>query len=85
MPEHQRQLGLGELTIDDVEIGAADAAAGDLDQDLPRGGLRVGQLAFDQRLPRRFEDHGAHELIVSNRIAGAGDLERRHHERRPLR
>ena len=39
--ENERQLGMGELAVEDVEIGAAHAASRDLDQDLVRPGRRA--------------------------------------------
>ena len=45
---YQRQLGIGQLAIDDVQIGAADTAGLHLDQDLAGAGRRRGQR-------RRFE------------------------------
>ena len=52
MPRHQRQLGMGQFAIDDVQIGAADAAGPDLHENLPRPGLRRRQLALDKRRHR---------------------------------
>ena len=57
---HERQLGLGQLAVDDVQVGPADAAGLDGDEDLARGRLRVGQVGLAQRRARRVENHRAH-------------------------
>ena len=46
----ERQLRLGQVAVDDVEVGAADAAGVHPHQHLPRPGLGVGQLRLAQRL-----------------------------------
>ena len=61
VPRHDRQLGVLQLAIDDVQVGAADAAGGDLDQQLPRPRLRQRPFPQDQRGPRAVEHHGAHD------------------------
>ena len=49
MARYDRQLRLGELAIDDVQIGATHAAGSDLYQHLTEGGLRIGNDAVLQR------------------------------------
>ena len=44
MAGHERQLRLRELAVDDVEVGAADAAGGDLEEHLAGLRLRLGQV-----------------------------------------
>jgi hypothetical protein len=61
MAGRQRQLRLGELPVDDVEVGPADAAGGDLERDLTTTGLWIGQLPLDQRRTKGFEHHRAHQ------------------------
>jgi hypothetical protein len=46
---HERQLGPLELAVDDMEVGAADAAGGHLEQHL--AGPRTGRL--DLGRPKR--------------------------------
>ena len=58
--QHQRQLRLGQLAVDDVQVGAADAAGAHLERDLPGPGLRLGELGFLQRQADAGEEHGAH-------------------------
>jgi hypothetical protein len=36
--ENKRELRLGELTVDDVQVGSADAAGAHLQPNLPRAG-----------------------------------------------
>ena len=57
---HQRQLRLGEVAVEDVEVGAADAAGADLELDLAGTGGGVGQLSQPERLPLPLEDHRPH-------------------------
>ena len=51
--EHQRQLGSVELAVDDVQVGAAHAAGGHLEQHLPGPARSVGQVAAAARSGRR--------------------------------
>ena len=49
VPRHDRQADVRQFAVDDMQIGAADAAGFDAHDDLARGGDRVG--SFDQRKP----------------------------------
>jgi hypothetical protein len=60
MAEDERKLGMSKLAVEDVKIGAADAARRDLDKDLLRPGLRHRQLCRAQRLACPIEQHGLH-------------------------
>ena len=40
----ERQLRVGELAVDDVQVGPADAAGAHAQQDLPGFGLRIRKL-----------------------------------------
>ena len=60
VPQNERQLGLGQIAVDDVQVGAADAAGVDLDQDLLRPGNGFGDIDQLERLALGFEDHRAH-------------------------
>src|SRR5580658_6365453 len=42
MPRNDRQLGVGQLAVDDMQIGAADAAGLDAQPNLPRPGRGIG-------------------------------------------
>jgi hypothetical protein len=46
VPRHQRQLGFGQIPIDNMQIGPADAAGVDANQDLLRAWLRNGQISL---------------------------------------
>jgi aspartate kinase len=48
-----------------VEIGAADAAGEHPDEDLARGGLRLGQLCRPEAFVRCIEDHRAHRCSLT--------------------
>ena len=65
MAGHERQPGLRELPVDDVEIGAADAAGGDLEEHLAGLRLRLGDVLEAQRLALPVEHHRAHGLTVA--------------------
>ena len=43
MPEHERKLRLGEVAVDDVQVGAAHTARANPKHDLARPGLGVGK------------------------------------------
>jgi hypothetical protein len=58
--EHERELRVGELSIDDVQVGTADTAGANAEEDLPGHGCRIGDLGRTKRLARRVEHHRAH-------------------------
>jgi hypothetical protein len=60
VPQDQRQLRLGQLAVHDVQVGAADAAGSDLDQDLARARLGVRDVRRAQRLTGAVEHHRSH-------------------------
>ena len=61
MAEHERQLGLIEFAVENVEIGAADPAGRDLDQDLTVPRLRHRNLGRPQRGTRALQQHRLHQ------------------------
>ncbi len=63
MTRHQRQFRLRQLTVEDVQIGAAHRAGLDHDQQLPRTGPRRQQIGRDQRLARGGQQLGAHGVV----------------------
>src|ERR1035437_6214816 len=60
VPRHDRQLGVFQLAVDHMQIGAADLAGRNRDQDFARAGLRHWPLAHDERATRRVQHHGVH-------------------------
>jgi hypothetical protein len=58
--EHQRQGGVFQLAVQHMQIGAADAAGADLEQQLPRSQGRRGELAALERLAAVLHDHREH-------------------------
>ena len=58
--EDQGQFGLGEFAVDDVQVGAADAAGVDPDEHLLRAGRGDRDFLVLQRAARLLQDHGAH-------------------------
>ena len=65
MARHQRQLRLGQLAVDDVEIGAAHRARAHLDRHLPGARLGHGKVEEPQRLAGTLEHHRAHGLTLA--------------------
>ena len=63
VPRHDRQLGIGQLAVDDMQVGAAYAAGLDPNPNLPRSGRRIGPLLHHQPFAGPPEDHGAHDRI----------------------
>ena len=57
---HDRELRLGEVAVHHVEVGAADPAGRDANQDFPRAGLRHRSLLRGERGAVAAIDHGAH-------------------------
>ena len=57
---HERQLRTRELAVDDVQVGAADAAGADAEQQLPRRRLGPLELRRPQRRARSVEQHRPH-------------------------
>ena len=51
---YQRELWVGKLAVDNMEIGAAHAAGMYLHEDLIRSGLRDGEDSFDEPFPLSF-------------------------------
>ena len=60
MAGDQRQLGLAELAVDHVQVGAADRAGHHARQDLARSRGAVGQRAANERLARFLKHHREH-------------------------
>jgi hypothetical protein len=59
------ELRLRELAVDDMDVGAADAAGGDLEQDLSGSGLRLREVGWPERLALPFQHHRAHGLSLA--------------------
>ena len=57
---HDRQLRIGQFAVDHVQIGAANAARRDLDQDFATRRLRNRPLAQNERRVRPVQNHRAH-------------------------
>ena len=55
--EHDAAAGKRELAVEQVQVGAADAAGAHLQQQLARAGLRHVALDGPQRAPGRVEHH----------------------------
>jgi hypothetical protein len=63
----------GEVALDDVQVGVADAAAANLNEDLTRSGDGFGEIAQVERArfsgTRILQQHGSHEGIVALRCS----------------
>jgi len=62
MAEHERELGVGQLSVDDVQIGSTDRARSNLQAHLSGAGLRSRKLRLSERASCTAEDHRAHRL-----------------------
>ena len=62
---HDRRPHVGQLAVDDVQVGAADAAGFDPDQQLRRPWFRVGALLHNQRLADPSEHHRSQDAVLS--------------------
>jgi hypothetical protein len=64
MPRNDGQLGVGQLAVDDVQVGAADAAGMHAYQHFSGAGLGLRRVGEYQRIAlhrgRRFENTGFH-------------------------
>src|SRR5262249_22924806 len=69
MPGHDRNLWIGQLAIDNVEIGATDAARLYLHENLGRAGRRDLSIDSLQRASAGTEKrHGAHVSIMTTSL-----------------
>jgi hypothetical protein len=59
---NERQFGLREITVDDVEVGAADRAGGDFDKHLAGAWARQLPLNQPKRLANSLEHHRLHVI-----------------------
>jgi hypothetical protein len=60
MPGDQGKLGIGELAVDHVEVGAAHAAGVDAGEQLALSRARIVELRFAQRLAGLVQHHRVH-------------------------
>ena len=56
----ERELRPGQLAVDDVQVGAADAAREHAEERLSRAGLGIGQLGLPKRRASRRQHHRPH-------------------------
>jgi hypothetical protein len=62
VPDYERELRVGKLGVDDVQVGPADGTGENPQQHLAWTGLRLRQLALDERSSRPLEHHRSHDL-----------------------
>ena len=62
---HDRRPHVGQFAVDDVQVGATDAAGFDPDQQLRRPRFGIGALLQNQRLADPFEHHRPQDALLS--------------------
>jgi hypothetical protein len=65
MSRNERQAWFLQITVDDMEIGSADAACSDPNQNLIRARFGFRKRLFAQRLTLSAKHHGAHVTIIA--------------------
>jgi hypothetical protein len=61
MSEHDWQLGIGQVSVDDIQVGAAHAAGGDSHTKLSLYWFRIGAVDHDERRSDSLEHQCTHE------------------------
>jgi hypothetical protein len=59
----QWQFGVGELTIDDVQVGTTNAACEHAQTQLARGWMKIGKVLDYKWFAHSFEHRSAHEMV----------------------
>ncbi len=59
--EDEGELGMRQLAVENVQVGATHPAGGDLDQDLTGPRLRHLQFGAPERLAGRIQHHRPHD------------------------
>lgn len=77
MPRHQRQLGLRQRAINNVQIRPAHGARADLHQHLAYARRRYRQFSQPEPLPRLTENHRTHSLVERAASAPARQMRQR--------
>ncbi len=60
-----RQMGVWQIAVDHMQVGAAHPAGGDLHPNLAAAGLAIGEIGQDQGRSKRAENHSLHESLPS--------------------
>jgi hypothetical protein len=68
VPEHERKLRLGEVTIDHMEIGTAHTAGVDPEEDLAGTRLWPGNLGLTQGPAGSVEQHRTHGFKMRGQV-----------------
>jgi hypothetical protein len=66
MARYDRQLGVGQVSVDYMQIRPAYAANQDMDQNLPGAWRRFRNIDILQRFTYCFQDHGTHISLSVN-------------------
>ena len=61
--ENERQSGLRQIAVDDVQVGPADAAGPHLEHDLPSPGAWPRHFGQSQGLARCIQNHRFHAAL----------------------
>jgi hypothetical protein len=70
MARNNWQFRIWQFAVDDVQIGTADAAGGDLYSNLARTGFGVREFLPDERPADLFQDHCIHEVVLLRGLFG---------------
>ncbi len=62
---HDRRPHVGQFAVDEMQVGAADAARLDADQEFRRARLGIGALLHDQRRADPPENHRPHGALLN--------------------
>ncbi len=65
MADDQRQLRIGQLAVDDMQIRTADRTDVDVQEQLALTRLRHGYVREHERLALLFQEHGLHRCPLS--------------------
>src|SRR5581483_4505011 len=60
VPRHERQLRTRQISVDDMEVGAADRAGANLDQHLPSSGTWLPAIDGTEGTSRSIQKHRTH-------------------------
>src|SRR6185437_9565773 len=61
---HEMRFRIGQLAIDDMQIGTAHGACPHADDELSGTGYRALEIDRTERPPRLVENHGAHRVLA---------------------
>jgi hypothetical protein len=72
--EDERAKWIGKLLVDNMQVGPADGAGVNIDEDLARAGRRGRQIRESKGMPGCVEEHRAHAGKLLGHDAGPGEI-----------